>query len=219
MKKSKGSFLFVVGLLLIAAALFITLNNLYEGRQAGKSAMEAVSRLEERIPRLKAIRESILPEKESLSPSYEVYEETEIPDYVLNPEMEMPVETIDGLDYIGVLLIPDLQLDLPVISEWSYYRLDIAPCRYEGSAYTGNLIIAAHNFYTHFGNLNNLQMGDRVSFIDVDGNVFRYEVILLESISSLGVEEMKQGDWDLTLFTCTIGGQSRVTVRCKLLEE
>jgi sortase A len=27
---------------------------------------------------------------------------------------------------------------------------------------------------------------------------------------------MESGDWDLTLFTCTTGGQSRITVRCVL---
>ena len=32
------------------------------------------------------------------------------------------------------------------------------------------------------------------------------------------VQEMTDGDWDLTLFTCTVGGKSRVTVRCVLAE-
>ena len=27
---------------------------------------------------------------------------------------------------------------------------------------------------------------------------------------------MTSGDWDLTLFTCTYGGQERYTVRCTL---
>jgi sortase A len=29
---------------------------------------------------------------------------------------------------------------------------------------------------------------------------------------------LNSGDWDLTLFTCTIGGVSRVTVRCQKAE-
>ena len=28
------------------------------------------------------------------------------------------------------------------------------------------------------------------------------------------IEEMAAGDWDLTLFTCTLGGQARLTLRC-----
>ena len=33
-------------------------------------------------------------------------------------------------------------------------------------------------------------------------------------VSFTAVEEMTAGEYDLTLFTCTYGGQSRVTVRC-----
>ena len=141
--------------------------------------------------------------------------EVEIPDYVLDPNHEMPVRNIGGEDYIGVLEIPSLGLMLPVMSEWSYPRLKIAPCRYTGSAYQGNLIIAAHNYRSHFGNLKELCEGDVVCFTDMDGNVFSYEVMFLEVLQPTDVDEMESGDWDLTLFTCTVGGKSRVTVRCE----
>ena len=49
----------------------------------------------------------------------------------------------------------------------------------------------------------------------MDGNVFSYEVTLLEILQPNEADEMESGDWDLTLFTCTVGGKSRVTVRCK----
>jgi hypothetical protein len=29
----------------------------------------------------------------------------------------------------------------------------------------------------------------------------------------------EENDWDLTLFTCTLGGSFRVTVRCTAMEE
>jgi sortase A len=32
------------------------------------------------------------------------------------------------------------------------------------------------------------------------------------------VEEMESDEWDLTLFTCTIGGKSRVTIRCERVQ-
>ena len=38
----------------------------------------------------------------------------------------------------------------------------------------------------------------------------------LETLSPFAIEEMTGGNWDLTLFTCTVGGQYRVTVRCVL---
>ena len=131
----------------------------------------------------------------------------------------MPVQEIEGKEYIGLLQIPSLELTLPVIREWSYSSLKIAPCRYEGSVYKDNLIIAAHNYRSHFRRLGELEAGETVTFVDAAGNVFVYEVVISETLPPTAVEEMKGGDWDLTLFTCTYGGQYRVTVRCEKAEE
>lgn len=211
--KHKGAIWIALGLLLIAAALFITGRNLWESRQAEESALEIIDHLDEIIPSLptEGIDETIF--------TGETMPEEVIPDYILNPNMEMPTETIDGNKYIGVLEIPSLELKLPVMSGWSYPKLKIAPCRYVGSAYTGDLVIAAHNYTAHFGQLKNLHIGEEITFTDVDGNVFLYEVLELETLMPTAIDEMTAGDWDLTLFTCTIGGKSRVTVRCGLVEE
>ena len=191
--KHKGKGLIFTGLLLIAAALFLTGYNLFDQMRAQRSAAQAAAQLAERLPQTT---------------------QTDVPDYLLTPEMEMPVETIDGVDYVGVLRIPALALELPVISQWCYPLLKIAPCRYSGSAYQNNLVLCAHNYASHFGNLKNLHIGDAVTFTDMDGNLFTYQVAELETLPPQATEEMENGDWDLTLFTCTVGGQSRVTVRC-----
>ena len=191
--KHKGKGLIFTGLLLIAAALFLTGYNLFDQMRAQRSAAQAAAQLAERLPQTR---------------------QTDVPDYLLTPEMEMPVETIDGVDYVGVLRIPALALELPVINQWSYPLLKIAPCRYSGSAYQNNLVLCAHNYASHFGNLKNLHIGDAVTFTDMDGNLFSYQVAELETLPPQATEEMENGDWDLSLFTCTVGGQSRVTVRC-----
>ena len=146
-------------------------------------------------------------------------ERTVIPDYVLAPNMEMPVENINGIDFIGILRIPALELELPVVSQWSYPNLKTAPCRYSGSAYLNNLIICGHNYTSHFGNLKNLNEGDLATFTDMDGNVFTYKMVERETLLPTSIDAMESGEWDLTLFTCTVGGQSRVTIRFELEEE
>ena len=133
-------------------------------------------------------------------------------------EREVSVQEVDGHRYIGTLSIPVIDVVLPVQEEWSLKLLKTSPCRYMGSPYRGDLIICAHNYATHFGQLKNLLPGDEVIFTDVEGNEFRYTVVELETLAGSAVEEMESGAWDLTLFTCTLGGQMRVTVRCNLLE-
>lgn len=203
MNKKKGSILMMGGLLLMVAALSLTCYNMWEERRAEASAASALEEIQPEMP--VAAEPSIQSENT---------QEAVIPDYLLNPEMEMPTVESEGQAYIGVLDIPVLGLELPVISEWSYPRLKLAPCRFEGSAYLDDLIIAAHNYRSHFGGLKNLRPGDEVSFTDVEGNVFRYTVAELEILGGNDLEELESGEWDLTLVTCTLGGKSRVTVRC-----
>ena len=213
--KHKGRFLMLTGLLLVAAALFLAAYNLYDEARAKRSATEIMASLEADIPGVLSPEPFEITEETNTAA---LLEEVEIPDYLLNPDMEMPVENIDGIDYIGVLRIPTLELELPIISEWSYQKLKIAPCRYSGSAYQDDLIIAAHNYNSHFGNLKNLREGDTATFTDMDGNVFTYEMVELEILQPTDIEGMESGEWDLTLFTCTIGGSSRVTARFERVE-
>ena len=197
------------GLLLIAAALLLTVYNLWDEHRAGTAVTQVMEQLQKQTP------DSMLVQTPS-SPAGPG--ESEIPDYILNPDMEMPTMDIDGNRYIGTLDIPALNLSLPVMSEWSYPKLKIAPCRYVGTAYQGNFVIAAHNYRTHFGSLGNLSAGDRVTFTDVDGNIFSYDVVEVQILNPAAIEEMVSDDWDLSLFTCTLGGKTRLTVRCDKIE-
>jgi len=191
-----------VGLLLIAAALLLTNYNFHEDASAGQSAEEIVEQMRATPPSCP----TLTPESPSTEPTSD-------------PNREMPVKTVDGREYVGTLSIPALSLELPVMKTWSYPNLKISPCRFSGTPYRDDMVIAAHNYQSHFGSLKNLTEGDTVSFTDVDGTVFSYRVALLETLAPNATEEMENGLWDLSLFTCTIGGEFRVTVRCERVEE
>ena len=99
------------------------------------------------------------------------------------------------------------------MSDWSYPQLKIAPCRYWGSAYDDSLVIMAHNYERHFGRIGSMEPGAPVQFIDANGTIYRYVVAKQEILQKQDVDEMISEDWDLTLFSCTYGGEKRVTVR------
>lgn len=206
--KAKGNVWIILGLLLLAAALFLTVWNMNQANEAGDQAQEVVEAIVAQIAQRQMPEEGPVAETLDLSQ----------PDYLRFPNMEMPTTSIRGYDYIGVLEIPALRLELPIMSTWDYTRLRAAPCRYQGSAYLNNMILCAHNYTTHFGRIKNLTVGDNVTFTDVDGNVFFYRVAAVETLAPTAVEEMEAGEWDLTLFTCTVGGSTRVTVRCEAIE-
>ena len=104
-----------IGLLLLGVAFTMTVYNILDERRANSEAKELARYIKK-----------ITLEKSA--------DENGIPDYILNPQIEMPMIEIDGQWYIGVLEFPSIGLSLPVMSEWSYSRLKISPCRYYGSA-------------------------------------------------------------------------------------
>lgn len=193
--RGRGTVWINAGLLLIAAALFLSAYNAWESHEARDSARQVIAQLCDELPT-------------------EAGEPTTLPDV----RREMPVKTINGRDYIGVLSIPSLELELPVISQWDYPALKVAPCRYSGSLYQDNLIICAHNYASHFGKLKELQPGDIVLFTDMDEHVVTFQMVERETLNPMDAEGMEAGDWDLTLFTCTIDGQTRVTIRLERVE-
>ena len=143
--------------------------------------------------------------------------EPEIPEELLTAEdVKMEEVEIDGHIYIGYLSMPTVELELPIMSEWSYEKLTIAPCRYYGTLRGKDLVLLAHNYDRHFGRLNDLKVGDSVYFTEMDGTVTAYKVVARDILDPYAVEEMTAGLYDLTLFTCTYGGRSRVTVYCDM---
>ena len=51
-------------------------------------------------------------------------------------------------------------------------------------------------------------------FTGVDGKQTLYYVAGMEVLQPEDIEKMTKSDYDLTMFTCTYGGQERITVRC-----
>ncbi len=133
---------------------------------------------------------------------------------------EMPVLEKDGLRYIGVIDIPSLSLSLPVLAEWSYDLLKVSPCYYSGSYFTNDLVICAHNYRYHFGRLLRIAIGAEIYFTAVNGETHRYIISNRETLRPDENDRMitADGSWDLTLFTCYLGGQTRCTLRCTLAD-
>lgn len=189
----------LLGTLLLAAAGSLTAYNLWDEQRASGAAQEILTGLRAELP-AEAEEESGLIQS--------------TPAYLRHPDMEMPEIELDGERYIGTVEIPALSLELPVMSSWDYEKLKKAPCRYAGSAYRDNLVICAHNYRRHFSGIKQLSVGERVCFTDTVGNRFQYRIEDVEILRPEAVEAMVSGAGDLTLFTCTTGGQTRFALRC-----
>ena len=188
MKKIHGYIYIAIGVALIVLAAIMVRYNFNENAAAGAASEELLEGVIDQMP------PSVLPGDFS------------------GP---MPVVDVVGRSFVGTVEIPSLGLLLPVQNQWSKSNAKLSICRYEGSAYDNDLIVCGHNYQEHFGNLNQLKSGDSVIVTDMNGRSFYYQVTNIETLGAYDSFEMEEGDWDFTMFTCTVGGANRVTVRCE----
>lgn len=214
----KGIIPILLGILLVLSSLGLTAYNIWDSARAEKAAADILEKMREQTDQDPDYTLSLAPPKQD-SGEYEDTQKT-YADNSMYYRAVMPTLTIDGYEYIGTLEIPAISLQLPVMKEWDYDRLKISPCRYSGSYYTGDLVICGHNYLRHFSPIKGLDTGEDVLFVTADGVVYEYLITNIETIEPTHVEEMiekeegKKQAWDLTLFTCNTGGQTRCAVRC-----
>lgn len=118
---------------------------------------------------------------------------------------------------LGILELPAQKLTLPVMDAYSEELLKQYPCSYGAEECgDGRVIIAGHNYKSHFRCLSAMQTGDEVLLTTTDGIRHTYEVSEIIEISGNDREALFAGTWDLTLFTCAGYRKNRVVVRCRL---
>lgn len=202
-KRTKISLIsFLLGILCIMAAGGFAIYNIYSEYRAGKASGAAVTDLKKLILTEPAVVTEYVPDGNAQTGT-----DTE--------DTQMPLKLLDNKTYAAILSIPALDLELPIIDEFTYPNLKLSPCLYQGSIYQNDIIIGGHNYRTHFGNLKSLEIGDCITLTDMAGNEFFYQVSGTETMEKTAVDELNAGDWDLTLFTCTYGGEQRIIIRCK----
>ncbi len=226
MKRFFAISLMILGLVALAGSLFLYIANTKEDEQAQELTEYYLPLLIENIKNGDSTDESSDisdGSADSNVPSDSV--DSSIPDSSIeNPptpdysNTEMKVIVIDGHEFVGYLSIPKFNLELPVMAETNDAKLKIAPCRFYGSVLANNLVIGAHNYSRHFGKIGDLSPDDEIYFTDADGNTYKYAVVSIEILQPNDVDILTNAEYDLTLYTCTYGGRTRVTVRCDKID-
>lgn len=184
MSKKTGKVFLIIGTGLIISALILFFLNQFESKQVAEKSEKVLNHIKE---------STIVTTKPPL-------------------DDEMPVIKIDGYEYIGYISIPVLDIQLPVLSDWSYEKLKVAPARHFGSTKTDDLVIAAHNYSSHFGQLKSMVKDDIILFTDIEGMAQTYRIEKTDVLNPNDVNKVKNSPYDLVLYTCTLGGKTRVGV-------
>lgn len=175
----------ILGSCLLLAALGLTLGNLWEQRQAEQNSAHLLALAQQRLD-----GENPRPDDDPLNP-----------------------DPLAGYAIDGILSIPDLGLELPVLADYSEENLRLSICLYRQESDGSRKVIAGHNYRNHFGRLASLEEGALLTYTREDGTVTRYQVTGITEIDADDPAALDAGEWDMTLFTCNLDMTRRVLVR------
>lgn len=232
-RRALSTSIVILGVFLVAAAVGLTVWNFKTDADAGKTNEEILNRMVEVI-NASAIRDddnsgglssdgstgSFTPGIFTNDYSQESVQGDAIYTYVYTPDGTVQVEKeidsliVDGREYIGILSIPSLGLELSVMKECSDKTIDVAPGRYVGSPTRNGFVIGGHNYIRHLGKIDRLKEGDKIIFMDLQGIVFKYKVFGQQILDADMGAELCSDEWAMSLFTCTLAGNKRIVVRC-----
>lgn len=124
----------------------------------------------------------------------------------------MPVLSIDGTDFVGILEMPRYGASLPVGAHWG--KVSSYPCLFDGSVYDGTLQIGATTQAGQYDFYRDISVGDAVYFTDMEGNRYEYTITDLRYVNRADQAALAEKDAGLTLFIKNIYGFSYLIVSC-----
>ena len=161
-----------------------------------------------------------IPEEEEVIAETQVIQTEVVVDV---PEEQRSVAN-DGTEYytIGVVNIPSINVNYPILSTYSDSLLKIAPCKFHGPNpnEVGNLCIAGHNYRNSkfFSKVPTLENGDIIEITDLAGNTVTYAVYDKFIVNPDELEctsQLTGGRREITLITCTDDNKQRYIIKAK----
>ena len=127
-----------------------------------------------------------------------------------------------GQKVIGLIEIPAIDLEYPILEKTTKLAMATSISRYYGGEINGygNVSLAGHNNYsgTMFGRNKNLKKGDKVLLTDLTGKTLEYEIydIFVTHPDDTKVLETKDKTIrEVTLITCKNGRSERLIIKAK----
>lgn len=167
------------------------------------------------------VRLNAIPEEKNATSTQVVQIEQQI-----NVPEEQKLTASDGTIYytIGVINIPSINVNYPILSTYTDELLKIAPCRFHGPNpnEVGNLCIAGHNYKNSkfFSKVPNLQLGDKIEITDLSGRMLTYTVYDKFIVNPDELEctsQLTNGNKEITLITCTNDNKQRHIIKARVM--
>lgn len=124
----------------------------------------------------------------------------------------MPVLSMEGTDFVGMIEMPLYESVLPVCAHLG--KVSHYPCRYGGSIYDGSIQIGATSQKGQYDFYREISVGDALFFTDMTGDRYAYEVTNLRYVKNVDQAALQQDDAALTLFIKNVYAFEYIIVSC-----
>lgn len=147
---------------------------------------------------------------------------------VSNEKETKYIREIAGYNVIAILEIPEIDIMVEVLEEYSEKALKISVTKFFGPEpnEVGNFCISGHNYKisgsSMFSELKKIKINDEIFLKDVSGQKVKYEVYDVFKVypnMTSSLSQKTEGRKELTLITCTLDSQKRIIVKAKEAEE
>lgn len=125
---------------------------------------------------------------------------------------EMPVFSLEGNDFVGILEIPLYESELPVCADWG--NVSKYPCRFGGSIYNGTLKVGVTSQNGQYDFYRELSVGDDVFFTDMEGNRYSFKITSLRYEKHADINTLNKNDGELTVFIKNLYAFEYLVVSC-----
>lgn len=191
MKKQKINIFYILGVLLILAAVGVYFMKDAKTSEANQQMSEIATKIETHLPpRTPGITGSDL-------------------------ETGMPAYSLDGNNYVALLQVKKLGVKLPILSNWKQEDALIFPAKYGGSVYHNTMVIGGSAKKGQMEFLSQLDLDDEILITDMLGGEFSYKVKSIDRASEVTEETFVAEESSLTLFTYMSSEKKYIVVRCE----
>ena len=126
----------------------------------------------------------------------------------------MPILSVDGVDFVGLLEIPKYDSILPVCDDWG--EVTKYPCKFSGSVYNRTMQIGSTSQKGQYDFYKELCVGDTVIFTDMESKRYTYNISGLRYDNDVDQTSLTKENAALTLFIKNIYDFQYLIVSCEI---
>lgn len=159
-------------------------------------------------------------EESSMSEKQQIIEKSNV---IIKEEKKEKVniqKTYKNYEVCAKLIIPKIELETYILSEYTKEKMDVAPTKFWGCNpnEVGNFCVTGHNYKKEnmFSELINLKIGDEIYLLDNKNGKYVYKIYDIYKVKPNNITPLEQdtaGKRIITLITCVNYSNNRLIVQ------